>query len=314
MKGSRTSAERLAIFGGALLLDRLLGEPPEGMHPVVWMGRALAFMTDHAPTASKKARLAYGAAGVSLLAVGSAVGADLALRFAARVGGRWPRLLVESWLLKTCLSHRGLEEAGRAVAEPLEAGDPEAARESLRSLVSRDRTSLDASLIAAAAVESLAENLSDSFTAPVLSYAAFGLPGAFFYRTVNTADAMVGYRTERFEMLGKSAARLDDALNFIPARLTACALVAASGGRVPGALAAMRRDRDATASPNAGWPMAAVAGSVGVVLEKPGHYVLNPAGRAPDAADIRRTISLCRRAAVLCGGIAAAFIMSGKSA
>jgi adenosylcobinamide-phosphate synthase len=294
---------RLAALGGALLLDRA-GEPPERAHPVVWMGRALALLEEHAPSGAW-ARLLYGAAGVALLAGGAAGTAGLASWLAA---GRWTGVLVEAWLLKTCLSYHGLEAAGARVAGRLEAGDLEGARKALRALVSRDRASLDASLAAAAAVESLAENLSDSFVAPVLAYALFGLPGAAGYRAANTADAMLGYRTDRYEYLGKFAARLDDALSFVPARFTALFLVAAAGRSAPGAYAALRRDRGAPASPNAGWPMSAAAGALGVALEKPGGYRLNPAGRSPGAADVRRAILLVRRAAVLGAGLAAVLL------
>lgn len=301
----RSVEERLIVLGASLLADRRLGEPSEGMHPVVWMGRALSLMAEYAPK-TEKARLFYGAAGVSLLAGGSA----LTARLAADALPGWVGAVVEAWLLKTCLSYRALEEAGKAVVEPLEAGDIDGAREALISLVSRERSSLDSSLVAAAAIESLAENLSDSLVAPSLAYATFGLPGAFFYRAANTADAMIGYREERFEHLGKFAAKLDDALNFVPARATALALVAASGERAPAAWAALSRNRGATASPNAGWPMSAAAGAIGAALEKPGHYVLNAGARQPEAKDIRRAIALCRRAAVLCGLVAAALVIS----
>jgi adenosylcobinamide-phosphate synthase len=303
----RRAGRRLLVLAGALLLDRLLGEPPERAHPVVWIGAALSFMTKNAPE-GKRARLVYGTYGVGAISGGSALLASLV----PRAGGRRHGLcgaVFEAWLLKTCLSHRGLEEAVMAVARPLEAGDTEGARSALRSLVGRDRSSLDGALISAAAIESLAENLSDSLTAPLLYYALFGLPGAFFYRATNTADAMVGYRTEEFEELGKFAARLDDALNLLPARLTALALVAASGPSWRAAFETLRRDRGETESPNAGWPMSAAAGALGVVLEKRGHYVLNPGGRAPEARDVRAAVSLCRRAAVSCALVTPAFVL-----
>src|SRR5262249_5354547 len=146
--------------------------------------------------------------------------------------------------------------------------------------------------LASAAVESLAENLVDSWLAPMLAYAAFGLAGATAYRAVNTADAMWGYHSPRYEELGKALARLDDALNWVPARVGAGLLVLASGGSAA-ALAAWRRDGGLTASPNAGQVMATAAGALGVQLEKVGHYRLNAGAPlpAPSAiADGRRLV------------------------
>ena len=132
----------------------------------------------------------------------------------------------------------------------------------------------------------MAENASDSAVAPWLAYLVAGLAGAYAYRAANTLDALVGYRG-RYEHLGKAAARLDDLLNLVPARLTAAAIVlAAPAGSRGRALATLRRDRRRTASPNAGWPMSAMAGALGVQLEKVGHYRLGEPQRAVEAADI----------------------------
>lgn len=274
----------------ALALDLALGEPPQRAHPVVWVGRLVALLERRAP-AGARAELLWGvliAASASLLpALASAAALRLPL----------PRLLVEASLLKCCLSYRALEEAALGVARPLEAGNLEAAREALRSLVSRDRSGLDAPLVAAAAVESLAENLGDGLVAPLLFYAAGGLPAAALHRGANTADAMVGYRG-RYELLGKAAARLDDLLNLVPARLTALLLAAASGRRAEEALRAALREHRKTESPNAGWPIAAASGSMGLVLRKAGHYAVG-SGREPEPEDIRRALPLCRRAAAL---------------
>jgi adenosylcobinamide-phosphate synthase len=159
-------------------------------------------------------------------------------------------------------------------------------------IVSREVAELDEARVAAAAVESLAENASDSVAAPLLYYVAFGLPGAYLYRMANTLDAMWGYRG-RYEFLGKAAARTDDLLNLIPSRLAALATVVscwAVGGSSPGAWVCARKDSARTASPNAGWPMAAMAGALGVRLEKVGHYALNAGGRSPEVADLRRAM------------------------
>ena len=191
---------------------------------------------------------------------------------------------------------------------PLEAEHIDAARHALRLLVSRDTAELDAPLLAAAAIESLAENASDSFVAPLLYYGLAGLPGACVYRAANTLDAMLGYHG-RYEYLGKLPARFDDLLNLAPARLTALLIVVAAalhGADARGAWLAMRRDHGRTASPNAGYPMAAIAGALGVRLEKVGHYCLNPAGRPPTAADLRDAEQIVSLAL----GIAAAVVVA----
>jgi adenosylcobinamide-phosphate synthase len=159
-------------------------------------------------------------------------------------------------------------------------------------LVSRDTSTLDESRIAAATIESLAENTSDSAIAPLFWYAVAGLPGALVYRFLNTADAMLGYRDAEREWLGKAAARLDDVANLIPARLTALCMILSApwlGGRMEGGWRIWRRDAGTTASPNAGHPMSAAAGVLGVELEKVDHYRLGAGQPKPSARDIRRS-------------------------
>lgn len=305
------AGRRTAVVLVALLLDRYLGEPPEAVHPVVWIGRTVGALAARAPR-DRTARLLYGAGLVGGVCGGSALAARL---LEGRLVGP-SGLLAEGWLLKSCLSYRALERAGERVAERLEGGDLEGSRKELLWLVGRDRSKLDANEVAAAAVESLAENLSDSFAAPLLAYAAFGLPGAFFYRAANTADAMVGYREEPFTHTGRAAARLDDALNLVPARLTALALVLAAsrdGACTAGdALRVALRDGRLTESPNAGWPMAAAAGALGVRLEKRGHYRLNAEAPPPAADDLRRAGRLVRRAAAVLVALVLLGVAAGR--
>jgi len=296
-------AGSLAVLALAVLVDALCGEPPARCHPVVWMGKAIAQAERRAPRQRPAAELAYGAAVLLGGAVASALGAQTLLRAVAA----WLPPLglpVGALLLESTFAVRALDEAARAVAGALDAGDLPRARERLRALVSRDAAALDASLVAAAAVESVAENLGDSFLGPLVWYAALGLPGAMAYRWVNTCDAMWGYRG-RYEWLGKAAARLDDALSWLPARLAAALLVAAAplaGADAAGAWRVLRRDHGRTASPNAGWPMSAAAGALGCRLEKRDHYVLEAEGRLPTAATIRAATVLARRAAALALG------------
>lgn len=206
-------------------------------------------------------------------------------------------------LLKCCLGVRSLGGAALCVLEPLAKHDEPTARQQLAwHLVSRDVQVLSAQEISAATIESVAENTSDSVIAPLFFYVIAGLPGALFYRYINTCDAMLGYRTVEFEWLGKVAARLDDVLNLIPARITAGLMVVASLSLPTAAARGWRtwqRDASRTASPNAGRPMSVAAGVLGVCLEKPNHYRLGSEFRPPEAADIRRMLNLFARTVTL---------------
>jgi adenosylcobinamide-phosphate synthase len=221
----------------------------------------------------------------------------------------WWRILPEAVLLKSVLSLRRLLEAGREVEAALQAGDLPGARRLVSwHLVSRDTSALGAGHVASAAIESLAENLPDSYLAPLLAYAAGGLPLAWAYRFCNTADAMIGYHDARHEYVGKFAARLDDVLNWLPARLAGALLAVAApaaGGEARRAWRTLHGQHTRTASPNAGWPMSAAAGGLQVRLEKPGHYTLAGGPDLPTAADLRRARRLVLAAGILGAGLAA---------
>ena len=187
--------------------------------------------------------------------------------------------------LKPMLAWAMLQSEVQAVEDAL-AGSLEAGRQRLSWLVSRDTTALSATEVRESAIESLAENLNDSVVAPVFWFVLFGLPGAAVYRFANTADAMWGYRGLRhgvnWEWAGKWAARADDVLSWLPARLTALLLALVADGL---SFQSVRREASKTPSPNSGWPMAAVALALNVRLGKPGVYTLNSAGRLPLASD-----------------------------
>jgi adenosylcobinamide-phosphate synthase len=262
----------------ALLVDAWLGEPPAALHPVVWMGRALGWLEARAPRGDRW-RLVYGSVvACGLPALWAAFGLTTE-RFTP-----WP---LQALLLKPTFAGRALLQAGRRVEHALTSGELPRARTELTSLVSRPTAQLDRGLVGAAAIESLAENFVDSWLAPLLAYACFGLGGAYAYRAANTADAMWGYHTPAYEYLGKATARLDDALNLLPARIGALLLICLGSHRCA-ALDVWRRDATATPSPNAGQSMAAMAGQLGVRLEKPEAYVLNADRPAPSPSDVRR--------------------------
>jgi adenosylcobinamide-phosphate synthase len=283
----------------ALAIDVLLGEPPATIHPVVWIGRAAAALERRAPE-GPIARLLYGAMMTTTIVVGSALVGEAVRRAAVRLP--WPiGVLLEGWVLKTTLSARALLEAGKQVEGHLDADDLDGARRAVTALVSRDASALGPSLLASAAIESLAENTADSIVGPLWWYALGGLPAALGYRAANTLDAMIGYHG-RYEQLGKTAARLDDLLNLVPARLSSALLLtggALAGGDVATGVEITRRDHGLTASPNAGWPMSTMAGLLGTRLEKPDHYRLGGELPPPDLAAIDHAAEIVKVATVL---------------
>ncbi len=292
-----------AVFGAALLLalaiDVLWGEPPAPLHPVVWMGKALQGCGERiAPLQPVVddyksfwlAALAWCALAAIVLVVTSA------LQWAAWDAlPPWGVALALGLMLKPLLSWRMLRDEVQAVEQALAQSLP-AGRERLAWLVSRDTAELDAQAVREAAIETLAENLNDSVVAPLFWFALLGLPGAALYRFANTADAMWGYpgmRNGRYwQWAGKWAARADDVLSWLPARLTAL-LLALAARRWPQGLAAQARK---TPSPNSGWPMAAMALLLGLRLSKPGVYQLNASGQAPSSLGTRRALALSTHA------------------
>ncbi len=287
MSWRKTFSRRCRVALMALALDCLLGDPPNRWHPVGLMGRWLRYGEQRAP-APAQLRLGWGALWLA--------GGWLVFGGAAALAPRHP--LIQAGIASLLLAYRGLDRAVASVEEALAADDLDEARRLLGwHLVSRPTGDLSAAEVAGAAIESLAENLSDSVIAPLLALLAGGLPAMVIYRFTNTADAMWGYRNERFEYLGKVAARCDDALNLIPARLTALLIALAAQfnnrrGRV--ALSVAWRDARRTASPNAGWPMAAMAGALDTVLTKRAHYALGDGACISDHALIARARRLAR--------------------
>jgi adenosylcobinamide-phosphate synthase len=308
--------DRALALIAALAFDALLGDPPNRFHPTAWMGSAIGALQRRAPREGNAAQFGYGA----LIALGGAGAAAGVGWLVERLIGKLPplvRWLVGGAILKLTLALRGLGRAAGEIHAALDRGDlPEARRLTSWHLVSRDTSALTASQISAAAVESVAENASDGAVAPLFYYALFGLPGTLAYRFANTADSMLGYRDAAREYLGKVPARLDDALNLIPARLTALAGIAAAplvGLDGPGARTVWRRDHKLTASPNAGHPMSAAAGALGVELEKAGHYTLGMGNRPPDSADIPRALRLAGAATLIAAGLLAGIaVMRGS--
>lgn len=285
----------------ALAVDRWLGEPPARWHPVVGMGAYLGWIGARlAPSVAQARardwpRFLCGALAWCVGAAGAGALAAVAQAAALQWLPAWAAVPVLALLLKPLFAWRMLRDEALAIEAAL--GESLAAgRARLAWLVSRDVAPLGEREVRESAIESLAENLNDSLVAPLFWFALLGLPGAAVYRFANTADAMWGYRGERggrdWTWFGKWAARADDLLSWLPARITAL-LLALAAARWPAGLA---REARRTPSPNSGWPMAAMALLLGVRLAKPGVYALNAEGRPVRADDTRRSARLGARA------------------
>ncbi len=256
----------------ALLMDRFAPTFPSLVsrigHPVIWQGWLIARLEQrlNRPGASAKARRRGGQLMLLVL---------IAVTFGAAFAAQWLIGLLpfapvfQALVASVFLAHKSLFLAVERVAEALQKS-PAQAREAVAHIVGRDTRNLDAHEISRAAIESLAENSSDGVIAPLFWLAIFGLPGIAVYKAINTADSMVGHRNDRYRDFGRASARLDDLVNWLPARLTAlfyglaAFITSPQNGRA--AWRAAMRDAPAHTSPNAGWPEAALAGALGFGL------------------------------------------------
>jgi adenosylcobinamide-phosphate synthase len=276
---------RRETIAAAYMLDCVLGDPEWFPHPVRLIGRgctagesALRRLGDNIalePEQRAAYELVAGAALTAGIVAGSYYAADRAIRWISRLHPRAGAAL-EMLLAWTCLAARSLDQEATSVLQALEDGDLEAARTRLARIVGRDTQDLDASEICRAVIETVAESASDGVVAPLFYMALGGVPLAMAYKAVNTLDSMIGHADARYFYFGKVAARLDDAANFVPARLTALAITgvaAADDAAAPQrALATWTRDGYKHKSPNAGQPESAMAGALEVQLGGENRY------------------------------------------
>lgn len=273
----------------AWMLDRWFGEPRSSWHPVAWFG-LLAAPLGRRVRGWRPGPAFVAGAMLWCVLVSLAVGAALAVQTVIADAPLWLAIPVLGLALKPSFAWRMLKDEVRAVETALAEG-LELGRTRVSYLCSRDVTQLGEAAVRETAIETLAENFNDSLVAPLFWFAVAGLPGAWAWRAANTLDAMWGYRGD-WEWAGKWAARADDVLGWVPARLSALLLWQ------PGmSVARLRREAACTPSPNGGWPMAAMALHIDARLGKPGVYTLNVAAPEPDAAAMERALKIAERAA-----------------
>ena len=301
----------------ALAVDAWAGDPDRIWkrlgHPVQWCGRLIGGLEERFNYGDREQQRRAGALSVLLIISASAT-AGFLLQWLVQI---LPApAIVEGVVASVLIAQRSLADHVKAVAAGL-SGSVEVGRDAVRHLVGRDIEDLDASGVARSAIESLAENFSDAVVAPALAFLLFGLPGLLAYKAINTADSMLGHRSARYESFGQASARLDDFVNWVPARLSAGLIAIAAlaiRGKPLEILSVARRDAPRHRSSNAGWPEAAMAAALGIAIAGPRSYDgesvddgwMNETGRKVlTFDDIHQALALYWRACALIGGLVA---------
>lgn len=299
-------SHRVIVLSAAFILDLVIGDPRWWPHPVVYMGKLIKAVEDglfHVLSLSEepdgdKGRKLFAGAVLWLVTVSLSTAIPWSAVYMAGRLNKWAGLILEILLCSSLLAARSLFAESMKVYRALKSGDREAARIAVSMIVGRDTDRLDEEGIIRAAVETVAENTSDGVTAPIFWFTLFGLPGMFFYKASNTLDSMVGYKNERYLYFGRVSARIDDLLNFIPARLTGLIMGIAAGAAgfdLRRSFKIFMRDRKNHSSPNSAHCEAAMAGALGVRLGGDAWYfgrlhkkpTIGDDSRPPVAEDIR---------------------------
>ncbi len=302
--------ESVLVVIFALVLDFTVGDPRSKYHPTAWIGKFIAKIT---PFTKNQSEIIEKFGGILLvftvtsIVVVLLVLLDIGINL---ISINYITLIVSVFagaiLLKTTIAIRGMEKHALAVTRSLENNDLESARNNLAMIVKRNTTNLDKRHIISGVLESISENTVDGVTGPLFYYGLFGLPGAFVYRTINTIDSMIGYKNSIFRNIGWFGAACDSFLNYIPARLTGLLMILATAilkNDWKNSYRIMIQDGTKTESPNAGIPMAALAGALGTRFEKLEHYSLGNGDSDLTQKHIHSAISIMKLTSILFGGI-----------
>ncbi|MEK0325712.1 MAG: cobalamin biosynthesis protein [Nitrosopumilus sp.] len=287
----------LAILSLAFLLDKILGEPPPPLHLTVWMGKIAEFMTGRIKSGRPISEKLQGSIlTISVISI-FVIPSYYLLIFSRTYLGLVPFLLISIFLFKTCFAVKAMEKFTLPIAEAAQREDYASARRFLKKVVRRNPNKLTEQQVLSATVETIAEGTVDGATGSIFLYSLFGVPGALAYRAINTLDSTVGYKDRKHLHIGWFAAKLDTVVNYLPARLTAILTILSA--RIVDAdwknsMKMLRRDHGKTESTNAGWPMSAMAGALGVMLEKPGNYSLGQSSRELNPDDIRTALKIMK--------------------
>ena len=316
--------DTLFIVIAALVLDAAIGDPDwlwrRIPHPVAWIGSLIGWLDrglNREDWTSLQRKIAGVAAVIVLVCVAGIIGFCLTEALRPVTGGNLLLALIASVLIAQHSLYRHVSRVRAAFAADGLSG----ARQAVSMIVGRDPDQLDEAGVSRAAIESAAENFSDGIVAPVFWLALFGLPGLLVYKAINTADSMIGHRSERYRWFGWAAARLDDLVNLVPARLSGLLIAIVSpvaNGSIATAFRVTMRDAARHRSPNAGWPESAMAGALGIALAGPRRYAeglvndpfLNAGAReAATPDDIGRALDLFAAACLLQAAVYAALAL-----
>jgi adenosylcobinamide-phosphate synthase len=298
--------ESLSIITLALFLDFIFGDPKNKYHPTAWIGSLIAKLT---PLCKNPSDVSEKFGGVILIL--SATGIVATLIVLLDIGITLVTtdvltivisIIVGGILLKTTFAIKGMERHALAVLSSIENNDIESARDNLSMIVKRNTKNLDKNHVFSGVIESISENTVDGVTGPLFYFGLFGLPGAFVYRVINTADSMIGYKTSIFKNVGWFAANCDKTLNYIPSRLTGLTMILSAmvlGHNWQNSYHIMMRDGKKTQSPNAGYPMAAIAGALGTKFEKINHYSLGDGEVEFSKDHIKSAISMMKVTSII---------------
>ena len=302
--------ESILVVGFAILLDFKFGDPKNKYHPTAWIGSLIAKLT---PVAKNDHAIIEKFAGMFIVGITS--GVAILLLFALDIGislitvdfvSLIVSVIISAILLKTTIAIRGMEKHAISVLESIDGENLDVARTHLSMIVKRNTKNLDKNHILSGVLESISENTVDGITGPLFYYALLGLPGAFVYRVVNTADSMIGYKTDIFKNIGWFAATCDSVLNYIPSRLTGLIMIISAAilqNNWRESYKIMIRDGKNTESPNAGYPMAALAGALETKFEKVNHYKLGDGKIILTKDHVYSAISIMKLTSVLFFGI-----------
>ena len=272
--------ETITIACLALSLDFVFGDPRNRYHPTAWIGSVMAYLTPFAKNSNPLREKLSGIFVVLLpcfIAVILLISLDLGLSLETNYVTIILSIVISAILLKMTIAIRGMEKHALSVLKSLNQNNIDSAREHLSMIVKRETKNLDKKHLLSGVLESISENTVDGVTGPLFYYGLFGLPGAFVYRIVNTADSMIGYKNNIFKNIGWFGAKSDTVLNYVPSRLTGIVMIIAAvilKQNWRDCYRIMVRDGKKTESPNAGYPMAALAGALGTTFEKIDHYNL----------------------------------------
>ena len=298
--------ESIIVIGFALLLDMIFGDPKNRYHPTAWIGNLIGTITTHMKNENPKLEKLGGFVIVIIPIFISCIilyGLQFSIGFInIEFLSVIISIVIGMILLKTTIAIKGMEVHALAVLDSIKHDNLIQARQNLSMIVKRNTKDLDKNHILSGTLESLSENIVDGITGPLFYFSIFGLPGAFVYRIVNTVDSMVGYKTQMFKNLGWFGANCDNVLNYIPSRLTGLTMVFAAlllGHDWKNCYEIFKRDGKNTDSPNAGYPMAALAGALGTKLEKIKHYTLGSDNEEITSQKVKDAITLMKVTSLL---------------